>query len=152
MAGPRTRCNPPPASKDELARRAPTKDSGTPTPTPAVSRAPTPVLAQTPAPTEAPAPAQTPTPASALIISSTDELCQQLMKTYAAIVKLLEQNRGAGPCERPLKARFPDLYYGNSHLDCYRFCQQCEDHFETAGANGPNRILFAASFLCGAVV
>ena len=53
--------------------------------------------------------------------------------------------------EQPLKARFPDLYYGNSHLDCYRFCQQCEDHFETAGANGPNRIPFAASFLRGAV-
>lgn len=70
------------------------------------------------------------------------------MKTYAATVKLLEQNQRAGPRKRPLKAWFPDLYYGNSHLDCYRFCQQCKDYFETAGANGPNRIPFAA----GAVV
>ena len=54
--------------------------------------------------------------------------------------------------EQPLKARFPNLYYGNSHLDCYRFCQQCEDHFDTAGANGPNHIPFAASFLRGSVV
>ena len=54
--------------------------------------------------------------------------------------------------KQPLKARFPDLYYRNSHLDCYRFCQQCKDHFETAGANGPNRVPFAASFLRGAMV
>ena len=75
------------------------------------------------------------------------------MKAY-----LENQNQALPPApiqaefrEQPLKARFPDLYYGNSHLDCYRFCQQCEDHFETAGANGPNRIPFAASFLRGAV-
>ena len=37
-------------------------------------------------------------------------------------------------------------------MDCYRFCQQYEDHFETAGASGPNRILFAALFLRGSVV
>ena len=32
-------------------------------------------------------------------------------------------------------------------MECYNFCQQCEDHFATAGAKGPNRIPFAASFL-----
>ena len=36
-------------------------------------------------------------------------------------------------------------------MDCYRFCQQCEDHFETAGAKELNRIPFAASFLHGGV-
>lgn len=55
----------------------------------------------------------------------------------------------AEPRERPLKARFPDLYFGNSHLDRYRFCQQCEDHFKTARATGSNRVCFAASFLRG---
>ena len=54
--------------------------------------------------------------------------------------------------EQPLKVRFPNLYYGNSHLDCYCFCQQCEDHFDTAGASGPNRIPFAALFFRGSVV
>ena len=34
-------------------------------------------------------------------------------------------------------------------MDCYHFCQQCEDHFETVGAIGFNRTLFAASFLRG---
>ena len=51
------------------------------------------------------------------------------------------------PKKQPLKARFPDLYFRKSHLDCYRFCQQCEDHFDTARANGDNRTPFAASFL-----
>ncbi len=46
-----------------------------------------------------------------------------------------------------LKAKTPDVYRGMSHMECYNFCQQCEDHFATCGAIGPNRILFAASFL-----
>ena len=53
--------------------------------------------------------------------------------------------------EQPLKARFPDLYYRNSHLNYYRFYQQYKDYFETAEANGPNYIPFVASFLHGAV-
>ena len=46
-----------------------------------------------------------------------------------------------------LKARSLDLYRGNSHMDCYNFCQQCQDYFATAGATEPTRILFTASFL-----
>ena len=143
MARAHTHCSPrhnsPLGNEDEPAGGAPeasTKDSNIPTPSPPVYRDQTFALA----------PAPTPVP------SATEEVCQQLMKTYAAIVKLLEQNHGSSPCEQPLKARFPDLYYGNLHIDCYRFCQQCEDHFETVGASGPNRIPFTASFLRGSVV
>ena len=32
-------------------------------------------------------------------------------------------------------------------MECYHFCQQCEDYFATAGATGLNRTPFAASFL-----
>ncbi len=32
-------------------------------------------------------------------------------------------------------------------MECYNFCQQCEDHFAIYGATGPNRIPFAAFFL-----
>ena len=46
-----------------------------------------------------------------------------------------------------LKARSLNIYCEKSHMDCYNFCQQCEDYFATAGAIGPTRILFAASFL-----
>ena len=56
------------------------------------------------------------------------------------------------PCKQPLKAWFPDLYYRNSHLDCYHFSQQYKDYFKTPGANRPNWVSFAASFLCGAMV
>ena len=52
-----------------------------------------------------------------------------------------------GPREKPLKARSPDVYCGKSHIECYNFCQQCKDHFATAGAKSPNRISFAAFFL-----
>ncbi len=48
---------------------------------------------------------------------------------------------------RPLKPWNPDLYYGNLHMECYYFCQQCEDHFEVAGSLGHKRVFFAAGFL-----
>ncbi len=46
-----------------------------------------------------------------------------------------------------LKAKTPNVYRGRSHMECYNFCQQCEDHFATCGATGPNRIPFAVFFL-----
>ena len=36
-----------------------------------------------------------------------------------------------------LKARSSDVYCGKSLMDCYNFCQQCEDYFATAGAIRP---------------
>ena len=147
MAGPRTHrslCrNPPPDGKNELVRGlpgAPTKGSNTSTPSQPISRAQTSASAQ--APTS----------------SSNKGLFQQFMKAY---LENQNQNQNQAPpttpiqvklWEQPLKAQFPNLYYGNSYLDYYHFCQQCEDHFDTAGASGPNRIPFIASFLCGLVV
>ena len=32
-------------------------------------------------------------------------------------------------------------------MECYNFCQQCEDYFATAGAIGLNQILFTTFFL-----
>ena len=100
-------------------------------------------------PPDAPAP-ETPVHAPVPVPASTDELFKQFIKAY-----LKAQTPApvpAKPQEQPLKARFPDLYYGNSQMDCYRFCQKCEDHFENAGARGPNCIQFAASFLRGTVI
>ena len=101
----------------------------------------------TPAPE---APVFTPVPA----LASTDGPSQQFMKTY-----LENQNQAQIPApvqaeswEQPLKARFPNLSNGNSHMDCYCFYQQWENHFETAGAIGNNRIPFAISFLRGTIV
>ena len=142
MAGSRTCCspwsNPPPTGKDELAGgapRAPTKGSGIPTPISAASRALTPA----PAPTFAPG----------LPGLYTD---MDLQRATKLALKLFVKGQKHGqanfaPREKALKARNPNLYYGSLHMECYYFCQQCEDYFDTAGAMGSQRVSFAASFL-----
>ena len=84
-----------------------------------------------------------------------ENLFRQFMQAY------MEDRRNSAPApvpaplagfredvsNRPLKTRNLDLYYGNSHMECYHFCQQCEDHFETVGAKGHKRVPFATSFL-----
>ena len=139
MAGPRTRRNPPPAGEDGLAGGAPSEGSGTPTPTPAASRVPT------------PAPASAPGPPG----KYTDEDLQRATKlALESFVRGQEHGQlqaNSVPRDRPLKARNPDLYYGHSHMECYYFCWQCENHFDMAGATGPKRVPFAASFLCDRV-
>ena len=72
------------------------------------------------------------------------------------ILKIFSETKGQEPkaevsCEQPLKAKVPDIYFGKSHMDCYHFCQQYNDHFETAGATGSNCTLFTSSFLCGKI-
>ena len=117
MAGSHTRrsprCNSLPSGEDELAEGAPgapTEGSNTLTPFPPVSPAQTPASAQDPSP------------------PSNEELFQQFIKAYLEN-KNQNQNPALPPTpiqaklwEQPLKAWFPNLYYGNSHLDCYRFC------------------------------
>ena len=141
MAGPRIRRN---------AGGAPTNDSGTPASTPALAQ--TPVSTETPAPTQAFALASVPGPPGRY----TDEDLQRATKlALESFVKGQEHGQlqaSSAPCKQPLKARFPNLYYGNSHLDCYRFCQTCKDYFKTAAANRPNWIPFAASFLRRAMI
>ena len=124
-----------PANKDKLAGAALTKGSNTATPTPVVSCTPTPALAT--APTIAP--------------SSNNKLFKQFMKAYLEAQIIGQTKVDSKPRKQSLKAWFPDLYYGNLHMDCYQFCQQCKDYFETAGAKRPNKILFAALFLCASV-
>ena len=137
-----------PTGKDEPAGPAPTEGSDTYTPAPAVSRAPTPAPAPAPAPPLAPAPVD----ADATVRYSEADL-QRILRTVLEVRPLAPAPAPQplvfpdGPCERPLKARFPELYCGKTHMECYNFIQQCEDHFATAGAKGPNRVPFAATFL-----
>lgn len=46
-----------------------------------------------------------------------------------------------------LKAKLPDLYYDKTYMECYHFCQQCENYFATADATGFNHTPFATFFL-----
>lgn len=55
------------------------------------------------------------------------------------------------PAHAMLALPFLDLHFGKSHMDCYHFCKQCEDHFETVRATGSNYTLFATSFLFGII-
>ena len=48
---------------------------------------------------------------------------------------------------KKLKACSPDVYRGKFHMDCYNFCQQCEDYFANAKATRLTQIPFAACFL-----
>ena len=91
-----------PAGEDELAGGALTEGSGTPTPTPVVLRAPT------PAPATAPAAA----------LSLDNKLFKQFMKTYLEAQVPGQTEVDSEPRKQFLKARFPDFYYGNSHMDC----------------------------------
>ena len=84
-------------------------------------------------------------PTPPLILSSAEDLFTKFMKVF---IETTQAQALAEPQERTLKARTPEIYWGKSHMECYHFCQQCEDHFETLGATGINRTLFAASFFC----
>ncbi len=100
-----------------------------------------------PSPEPAPAPAPAPN----------NDLFQEFMQTCIERVKNQASAAPATPAapaaeardntDRPLKPRNPDLYYGHSHMECYYFCQQCEDHFEVARLLGHKRVPFAAGFL-----
>ena len=61
-------------------------------------------------------PALAPTPAL-----YTKEDLQKITKL--CIDSFFQGNRQKGPQKSQLKAKFPDLYYEKSHMECYHFCQ-----------------------------
>lgn len=52
-----------------------------------------------------------------------------------------------GSCKHFFKARFSNIYRGNNHIACWKFCQQYKDYFTITKVKRPNCILFAAFFL-----
>ena len=134
--------------EDELAREpGPIEGPHSGSTFPALSHNPTPGPKLVPALNFAPVPAPVLAPVPAPALPSPDELFKQFMRAYLQLNQGLRQI--SAEFERSFKAKIPEVYYGKSHMDCYHFCQHCKDHFETAGATGNNRTLFAASFLCG---
>ena len=136
--------------EDELAKEpGPVGGSHSGSTSPALSCNPTPGPALNPALNPAPVPAPIPAPVPAPAPPSSDELFRQFMRAY------LESNQGPklppAEHERSLKAKVPKVYYDKSHMDCFHFCQQCKDYFETAGATGTNRTPFATFFLRGSI-
>ena len=78
-----------------------------------------------------------------LIPPTSEDLFTKFMKMFMETTQVWDQLESP---ERPLKARTPETYSGNSHIDCFHFCQQCENYFETSGAIGINRTPFATTF------
>ena len=142
-------CQNPHNGKDKLVGGTLTKSSNRRTPAPAATRALTPAAILVVASFAAFGSAD-----SSVVRSSEDDL-QRIFKTVfdskppapipAPVVTAAPHSEGLR--ERPLKAWFPDIYWGKTHLECYNFFQQCKDHFATASATGPNRVPFAATFL-----
>ena len=121
--------NPPPTGEDKLASLDSTDGSDTYTPGPAVSRD------STPAPPPAPLLASTSAVDSMVGYSEAD--FQRIFRTVLEARPPVPPPQPLvfpdGPCEKPLKARFLELYRGKTHVECYNFIQQYEDHFATAG-------------------
>ena len=84
---------------------------------------------------------------SALVstLVATNDLFKQFMRAY------LKLNKGSSQLsvqhKQPFIAKIPEIYYGKLHMDCYYFCQQCKDYFETSEATRAARTPFAAFFL-----
>ena len=95
---------------------------------------------------EAPTPPKAPT--SYLVLLSAKDLFTKFMKIF---METTQAQTLAEPRDHPLKAKTPKTYWDKSHMECYYFYQQCEDHFETSGATWINYTPFAASFLCGSI-
>ncbi len=95
-------------------------------------------------------------PATAPAATPTKDPFRQYMKAYLEDRRNPAHAPASAPppadaqdetSERLLKAINLDLYYGNWQMECYYFCQKCEDHFDTAGAKHHKHVPFAASFL-----
>ena len=124
MAQSSARCNPrqnPQDGKDKLVGRTPTKGNARSTPALAASRTPTPAVAPVIAPLAASGSAN-----SSVVRYSEDDL-QRILRTVldsrplAPIPAPAAAPHYESLRERPLKARFPDIYWGKTHLECYNF-------------------------------
>ena len=143
----RSLCQNPHDGKNELGGGTPTKGSNRHTLAPTATRAPTPVAALVIALLAASGFAD-----SSVVRYLEDDLQRILRivldsRPLAPVPAPAAALHYEGPRERPLKAWFPDIYWGKTHLECYNFFQKCEDHFATAGATGSNQVPFAATFL-----
>ena len=145
----RSPCQNPHDGKEKLAGGTATKRRNRRTPALATSRTPTPAVAPVIAPLAASS------SANSFVVEYSEHDLQRIFRTVlnsrplapvpAPIIAATLHYKG--PRERSLKAWFPDIDRGKTHLECYNFFQQCKDHFATANATGSNRVPFAATFL-----
>ena len=93
-----------------------------------------------------------PTPPEALTLSLVPPPVKNLFTKFMKVfIETTQAQTLAEPQERLLKARTPETYWGKSLMECYQFCQKCENYFETSGAIGMNCTPFTASFFRGSI-
>ncbi len=85
-------------------------------------------------------------PKAPLPTPATPNIARYIQKDINHLFQTFLQASKGGSGDK-LKAKIPYIYHGGSYMEYYNFCQQYKDYFATCGATGPNRILFAASFL-----
>ena len=90
---------------------------------------------------KAPTPSEAPTPS--LIPLSTKNFFTRFIKMF---MEMTQAQALAEPQKCSLKAKTPDTYFGISHINCYYFCQQCENYFEISGNTEMNHTPFTATF------
>lgn len=99
-----------------------------------------------------PAPAIEPAPALVSKSASTPKpsLINVLLRQLIEICIKQAQDNLADPrkeSDKLFKPQNPDLYYGNSDMKCYYFCQQCKDYFKIIRYLKHKQIPFTANFL-----
>lgn len=108
--------------------------------------------ARVPNPSDAGAVTRVSAPASTPVLKYTEEDYQKLEKYYLdLLVQAKVQEQAPQDEEIVIEVRFPDLYFGKSHMECFDFCLRCKNHFDLAGVTGHNRSPVAASFLRGRI-
>lgn len=71
--------------------------------------------------------------------------CSDRVQDQAAAAPAVKARKKTS--DKLFKASNPDLYYDPLHIECYYFCEQYKDNFETTGAKGYKHIRLTAFFL-----
>lgn len=100
-------------------------------------------------------------PVLALVLALTcffskNELFKEFMTTYWATQVQFSTPAPAPalfhkPQKQLLKAFFPEIYFNNPHIECYKFYQYYKNHFDVAKTKKPNSILFVILFFHGPI-
>ena len=89
-------------------------------------------------------------PTLSLVPPSTKNFFIKFMKVLMKMTQTQAQTL-AKLRKQLLKAWTLEIYWGKSYMECYHFCQQCEDYFKTFGTTGMNHTPFKTSFFHGSI-
>ena len=83
-------------------------------------------------------------PAATLVVFKSTK--KDLQQTFKTVLEAQAPTSIKKPWNKLLKAHSPDIYRRKFHMECYNFCQQCEEYFTTAEVRKTSWIFFVISF------